>query len=141
MSSSSSISIGLETIRDTKRLSAALRMVLRRYAAQLRARPGMTCGALLLPAVGDVLTLYVPPLLIAKLLGVFARGETITPAALAPYVLAFAGVWLAGQIFWRIAVALIARVEIRSMEALYIEALDEIGRAHVLTPVTVRNLV
>ena len=43
-----------------------------------------------------------------------------------PYVLTFAGLWLAGQVIWRIAVALIIRVEIRGMEALYIEAMDEL---------------
>ena len=40
-----------------------------------------------------------------------------------PYVLTFAALWLSGQIVWRIAIALIARVEIRGMEALYIEAM------------------
>ena len=48
------------------------------------------------------------------------------PPRLTPYVLTFAGLWLAGQIVWRIAIALIARVEIRGMEALYIEAMDEL---------------
>ncbi len=47
-------------------------------------------------------------------------------ARLAPYVAAFAALWLSGQIVWRIAVALIARVEIRGMEKLYIEAMDEL---------------
>ena len=115
-----------ETHRDPGRLSAALRFVLRRYAAQVRRRPALAIGSLLLPAVGDILTLYAPPLLIAKLLGGFARNERFTTASLTPYVLAFAGFWLAGQACWRGAVAFIARIEIRSIEALYIEALDEL---------------
>ena len=45
---------------------------------------------------------------------------------LAPYVLTFAALWLAGEVVWRVAVALIARVEIRGIEALYIEAMDEL---------------
>ena len=40
--------------------------------AQIRRRPAMAAGALLLPAVGDVLTLYAPPLVVARLLGAFA---------------------------------------------------------------------
>lgn len=112
--------------RDPEKLSAALRLVLRRYAAQLRRRPVLASGALLLPAVGDVLTFYAPPLVIAKLLGSIARNEPLTADALTPYVLVFAGVWLSGQVIWRAAVALIARVEIRGMEALYIEAMDEL---------------
>jgi ATP-binding cassette subfamily B protein len=43
-----------------------------------------------------------------------------------PYVLAFAGMWLAGEILWRIAGFLLARAEIRGLEDLYIEAMDEL---------------
>jgi ATP-binding cassette subfamily B protein len=63
---------------------------------------------------------------IAKLLGRFARNEPFTVAALTPYVLTFAALWLGGQLVWRIAIALIARLEIGGMEALYIEAMDEL---------------
>ena len=115
-----------ETDRDPRRLTAALRLVLRRYGAQVRRQPAFAIGALLLPAVGDVLTLYAPPLVVAKLLGGFARNEQFTVADLTPYVLTFAALWLTGQVIWRIAVALIARVEIRGMKALYIEAMDEL---------------
>lgn len=115
-----------ETERDPRRLTDALRLVLRRYAVQLRRRPGIALGALLLPALGDVLTFYAPPLVIAKLLGQFARNQTFTPAELTPYVLTFAALWMSGQIFWRVAIALISRIEIRGMEALYIEAMDEL---------------
>ena len=115
-----------ETERDPRRLTDALRLVLRRYAVQLRRRPGIALGALLLPAVGDVLTFYAPPLVIAKLLGWFARNQTFTPAELTPYVITFAALWLSGQICWRVAIALISRIEVRGMEALYIEAMDEL---------------
>ena len=55
------------------RLGAALRFVLRRYAARIRQWPILAAGAFLLPAVGDVLTLYAPPLVVARLLGAFAE--------------------------------------------------------------------
>ncbi len=112
--------------RDDTRLTAALRLVLRRYGAQVRRHPAVAAGALLLPAVGDVLTLYAPPLVVARLLGRFANDDVLSTADLVPYVLAFAGLWLTGQVLWRIAVALIARLEIRGMEALYLEAMDEL---------------
>lgn len=41
-------------------------------------------------------------------------------------MLTFAGLWLSGQVMWRVAVALIARLEIRGMEALYVEAMDDL---------------
>ena len=115
-----------DTQRDPQRLTSALRLVVRRYGVQLRRRRVMAAGALLLPALGDVLTFYAPPLVIAQLLGAFARNERLAPADLARYVLMFAALWMSGQIVWRVAVALIARVEIRGMEALYVEAMHEL---------------
>ena len=116
----------VEGTRDSERLAASLRFVMRRYYAQLRRMPMMAGASLLLPALGEVLSSYGPPLLIAKLLGAFARGQHLSAAALAPYVLAFALMWLAGQALWRIAMGLLSRVEIRCMEGLYVEALDEL---------------
>jgi len=112
--------------RDPRRLTAALRLVVTRYGAQLRRRPALAVGALVLPAVGDVMTFYAPPLVVAKLLGRFARNESLTTWDLTPYVMAFAALWLGGQVCWRVAVALIARVEIRGLESLYTEAMDEL---------------
>ncbi|RPI52602.1 MAG: ABC transporter ATP-binding protein [Acidobacteria bacterium] len=115
-----------DTERDDKRLTAALRLVLRQYSAQLRHRRAAALGALLLPAVAEVLTFYAPPLVVARMLGTIAQGEPVTAARFAPYVATFAALWLGGQIAWRLAIVLIARVEIRGMEGLYIEAMDEL---------------
>jgi ATP-binding cassette subfamily B protein len=115
-----------DDVRDPERLSQALRLVVRRYGAQIRRRARIAVPALLLPAVGDVMTFYAPPLVVARLLGAFARNEPMSAADLAPYVMTFAGLWCAGQIAWRLAIALMIRVEVRSMEALYIEAMDEL---------------
>ena len=116
----------LDPARDPRRLSQALRLVLRRYAAQIWRPPWIAIPALLLPALGDMLTVYAPPLVVAKLLGAFAREQRLSLSELAPYVLTFAGLWLAGQVTWRIAIALMIRAEIRGMEALYVEAMDEL---------------
>jgi len=130
----------VDTPRDPQRLSQSLRLVLRRYAAQIRRRPSIAIPALLLPALGDVLTVYAPPLVVAKILGAFASeagafaseaGAFASEARLSlsemvPYILTFAGLWLAGQVTWRIAIALMIRAEIRGMEALYVEAMDEL---------------
>ena len=82
--------------------------------------------ALVLPGIGDVLVFYAPPLVVARLLGAFARDDALTIGMLAPYVLTFAALWFAGEVVWRVAEALIARAEIRGMEALYVEAMDEL---------------
>ena len=112
--------------RDPRRLAGALRLVVRRYAAQIRRRPSLAIPALILPGVADVLIFYVPPLIVARLLGSFARDEQLSARELTPYVAGFAGVWLAGEVVWRIALALMSRTEVRAMEALYIEAMDEL---------------
>ena len=112
--------------RDPKRLGAALRLVLRRYGRQIRGRPAIAVPALILPGIADVLIFYAPPLVVAKVLGAFARDEQPTVGELTPYLLAFAGVWLAGEVAWRLAIFLMTRMEIRGMESLYIEAMDEL---------------
>jgi len=115
-----------ETPRDPRQLTAAVWLVLQRYSRQLRRRPALTIGALILPAVGDVMNFYAPPLVVAKLLGRVAGNESLTAWDLAPYVGAFAALWLGGQVCWRVAIVLITRVEIRGLEALYAEAMDEL---------------
>src|SRR5688500_12140690 len=112
--------------RDPRRLNAALRLVLRRYGAQIRRRPSIAIPALILPGVADALIFYAPPLVVAKVLGTFARDNQPTATDLMPYVLAFAGLWLCGEVAWRIALLLMSRMEIRGMQALYIEAMDEL---------------
>jgi ATP-binding cassette subfamily B protein len=114
-----------EPSRDP-RLNAALRLVLRRYVAQVRRWKVYAIPALLLPAVGDVLTIYAPPLVIARLLAAFARREHVSLTEFVPYLAAFGGLWIAGQVVWRLAVAAIIRIEIRALEALYIDAMDEL---------------
>jgi ATP-binding cassette subfamily B protein len=112
--------------RDPKRLGAALTLVLRRYGRQIRRRPAIAIPALILPGVADALIFYAPPLVVAKVLGAFARDEQLTAGELTPYILAFAGVWLAGEAAWRLALLLMTRMEVRGMESLYIEAMDDL---------------
>jgi ATP-binding cassette, subfamily B, bacterial len=112
--------------RQPIRVTASVRLVLQRYGAQLRRRPFQAAGSIVLPALADILNYYAPPLVIARLLGRLARNESLSNADLLPYVLVFAALWIVGQICWRIAVILITRVEIAGLQALYIEAMDEL---------------
>ncbi len=83
--------------RDPERLSAALKLVARRYARQIRRRPALSIAALLLPGIGNMLVFFTPPLVVAKLLDRFDGGNRLSAAELTPYVLAFAGLWFAGE--------------------------------------------
>lgn len=112
--------------RDPKRLTAALRLVVRRYCSQIRRHPAIAIPALVLPGIGNIFIFYAPPLIIARVLGEFAGDARPSLRELTPYVLAFAGVWLAGEAIWRVVGFLIARAEVRGLEDLYIEAMDEL---------------
>src|SRR5262245_33182085 len=112
--------------RDPQRLTAALWLVVRRYCSQIRRHPAMAIPALLLPGIGQILIFYAPPLIIARVLGKFASNAGPSLRELTPYVLAFTGVWLAGEAIWRLAGFLLARAEIRGLEELYIEAMDDL---------------
>ena len=112
--------------RDSRRLNQAVWLVLRRYGRQIARRPSISVVALVLPGIGDVLVFYAPPLVVADLLGEVARGDALTMAMFAPYVLTFSALWLAGEVVWRGAEALIARAEISGIQSLYVEAMDEL---------------
>ena len=112
--------------RDASRLTASIRLVLTRYYAQLRRMPVMAVTCVLLPALADILNVYAPPLVIARLLGRYANHDVLALGDLAPYIAAFAGLWLTGQACWRLTTILLTRVEIRGLEALYIETMDEL---------------
>ena len=112
--------------RDSRRLNEALWLVLRRYGRQITRRPWISVPALVLPGIGDVLVFYAPPLVVAQLLGAVARDDALTIGMFAPYVLTFTALWFAGEVVWRGAEALIARAEIRGIESLYVEAMDEL---------------
>src|SRR5262245_11538365 len=112
--------------RDPKLFRAALRLVVRRYARQVRARPLVSISALLLPGIADILIGYAPTLVIARLLENLTANRNFTATDVAPYILGFAGLWLAGESVWRVAGMCIARAEIRGIESLYIEAMDDL---------------
>ncbi len=112
--------------RDPRRLTAALRLVVRRYLSQIRRRPTVSILALVLPGLGNIFVFYVPPLIIARVLGEFAAGARPGPREFIPYVLVLGGAWLAGEAIWRVASFLLARAEIRGLEELYVQAMDEL---------------
>jgi ATP-binding cassette subfamily B protein len=111
---------------ESQRLRAAIRLVLRRYARQVRARPWLATVSLVLPGIGNIFVHYCPPLAIAYLLGTLSRDQHASGGELATPVLLLAGAWLGGEALWRLAGWLLARLEFHAMRALYIEAMDDL---------------
>src|SRR5690348_2470695 len=88
---------------EPNRLRASVRLVLRRYARQVRARRWLATASLVLPGVGNIFVHYVPPLAIAQLLAILAHDSHASIGTLSTPVLLLAGAWLAGEAIWRLA--------------------------------------
>ena len=121
--------LGVAKKREDRR-SRAMRLAIRAYTGQLRTDGRITLPALLLPAVGNVLTVYLPPLVVARILHAFAGagadGLDIGVAELAPYLGWFAAAWLGGEICWRIGIHFLCRVDMNGMARLYVGGMDEL---------------
>jgi ATP-binding cassette subfamily B protein len=111
---------------DSKRFRAAFRLAVYRYARQIRMRPFFSSAALLLPGIADILLMYAPTLVVARLLESLSGNQSLTARDLSPYILLIAGLWLTGELLWRLAMLCISRTEIRAIESLYIEAMDDL---------------
>ena len=111
---------------DSRRLRAAIRLALRRYARPVRARPWFAAASLLLPGIGTIFVHYVPPLAIAHVLATLAHDSHASFGELARPVLLLGGAWIAGEAIWRLATWLLSRFEFHAMRALYVEAMDEL---------------
>jgi ATP-binding cassette subfamily B protein len=97
----------------------------------VRVRPGLSLASLLLPGIGNIFVFYVPPLAIAHLLAMLAHDARPSVGELAAPVILLSGAWLAGEMIWRLAGYLIARLEYHAIGALHIEAMDELSAKDV----------
>ncbi len=89
----------------------AVKQVLRDYWEQYKASPWEAIIAFSFPAVGTILVYFVPPLIIGRLLNLFATKGAITFSDTGLYIALFGGLWLAGEILWRIAFHALIRLE------------------------------
>ncbi|MGE3289692.1 MAG: ABC transporter ATP-binding protein [Pseudonocardia sp.] len=110
--------------RARSRRTGALRLAVRFYLRELRRRPLLAAGALLLPALGNIALRYVPPLVVAALVGRAATGEPLTAALVLRHVVVFAGAFLAGEVLWRIGIHLLNRTDAYGIERLYVDGMD-----------------
>jgi ATP-binding cassette, subfamily B, bacterial len=98
-------------------------LALRHYLRQIWLERRVALPALLLPAVGNIFVFYAPPLVIAKLLGSISGGVKPTWPALVPYIAAFGGLWLLGELLWRLGIHFLNRLDARGIRRLYIDAM------------------
>ncbi|MDR6978326.1 ATP-binding cassette subfamily B protein [Streptomyces sp. 3330] len=105
---------------------SAFVLALRYYNRELFRLRRLALPALLLPAVGNIGTRYIAPLLIAKLAGQAADDGGLTLASALPYVLGFGVVLLLAETVWRIGQHCLNRVDALGMEHLYVIGMDEL---------------
>ncbi|WP_084700438.1 ABC transporter ATP-binding protein [Streptacidiphilus anmyonensis] len=106
----------------------AVLLALRHYGREMVRLRRMTLPAMLAPALGNIGISYIAPLIVAKLVARIADdpGKDLTTAALMPYVLGFAGVLLVSEVFWRIGIHCLNRVDGHGIEQLYVVGMDEL---------------
>lgn len=105
--------------------NGAVKMVLRQYTAAYKKYKWDAIPAMLLPGIGSIFIFYVTPLVVARIITDFSN-RTITLEALVPYLLAFGGVMLLGELLWRVAFIFLARLESKSIRMLYNHAMQEL---------------
>lgn len=81
---------------------------------------------MLLSALGNIGINYVAPLIVARLVGDIAGNKDVTVGAMLPYVLVFAGVLLAAEALWRVALHCLNRLDALGIEHLYVIGMDEL---------------
>jgi ATP-binding cassette subfamily B protein len=105
---------------------SAVLLVLRYYCGELKRQWRVSVPALTLPAMGNICLFYLAPLAVAGLVGHLSEGGDGTVAALLPYVLAFGGFLLAGEVLWRVGLHFLNRTDARGIERLGVVGMDEL---------------
>ncbi|MFJ9363974.1 ABC transporter ATP-binding protein [Nocardia sp. NPDC101769] len=106
--------------------TSAVRLVLRYYGREMARRKAITIPAMLGPALGNVCQLYIAPLLVAVVVGKVAATGDSSFGTLAPYVIGFGALLFIAEVFWRLGIHCLNRLDAYGIESLYNTAMDEL---------------
>mgnify|MGYP001618441222 CR=1 FL=1 len=79
----------------------AVLQVLRDYFGEYKRMPLTSILAFLLPACGNIFVFFVPPLLVGKLVNLFASGKVVSSGEVGMNIGLFALSWIFGEVLWR----------------------------------------
>jgi ATP-binding cassette subfamily B protein len=96
----------------------AVRQVLSDYWRQYKMHPWFSIIAFLMPAIGTIFVFFVPPLILAKLVNIFIAQGVISLTSVGGYIALLGGLWLLGEIFWRIGIHFLTKIEAEGMSSL-----------------------
>ena len=106
---------------------AALRLAVRLYFGEMARHKRVAIPALLLPAVGNIALLYVPPLVVARLADTLVRSPHGSAfSRLIGYIGIFAVSMAVGELLWRIGMHCINRTDGYGIEDLYVLGMDQL---------------
>ncbi len=80
----------------------AIHQVIREYWSQYKKYPRLTTVGFLLPSMGTLLVFFIPPLIVARLIDIFATRQAVSFDGVLPYIILFGSVWLLGESLWRV---------------------------------------
>ncbi len=108
-------------------LSNSVRQVLRDYVLQYKDHPWYTFFSFFMPAVGTVLIFFVPPLIVAKLINLYVSQQSISSSVATKYIALFAGLWLLGEMLWRIGLHFLIKLDVEALRALSRSAFSKLA--------------
>ncbi|MGW2665467.1 ABC transporter ATP-binding protein [Nocardia tengchongensis] len=106
--------------------TSAVRLVLRYYGREMARRKAITTTAMLGPALGNICQLYIAPLLVAMIVGKVAATGDSSIGTLMPYVVGFGALLFIAEVFWRVGIHFLNRLDANGIENLYNTAMDEL---------------
>jgi ATP-binding cassette, subfamily B, bacterial len=106
-----------------KASKTATKLATQHYLAEIWRQRRFSIPTFLAVSAGAVLSTYAPPLVVAAVIRRFADSKPNLDQIL-PYLLLFGGIWMAGEILWRLSFVFLNRTDARGMQHLYITALD-----------------
>jgi ATP-binding cassette subfamily B protein len=110
--------------RGSPRRRAAFRLAVRSYLGQMREDRWLTVPGLLLPGLGSIFVWFAPALVVAAVIERFDEGERPGIDEMVPYLAVFAGVWLFGEVLWRLGVHFLIRADARGVANLQKRGMD-----------------
>ncbi len=98
--------------------SPAIKQVLHDYWQLYKTHRWWTLISFVTPGIGTILIFYIPPLIVAKLIDTYILNNGVTLSSAGSLIVLFAGSWLLGEVFWRIGLHYLIKLEAAGVHAL-----------------------
>jgi len=96
----------------------AVMRVLKNYWQQYRNYTWQSLVAFLAPSLGTILVIFVPPLIMGKIIDIIAKDSFTSLTSIYGYIALLAFLWMLGELFWRLGLHYVIYVETRGISKL-----------------------